>query len=187
MPVETRYMRGDQHTVNALTAYILGLTQSDVSQKCELMGYEPFTGYVGIRVWKRDEAGVETEVTAGKAVAIVSRGTTGSGLQSATWNCPGISMGTTDAIVIRVYHDYTTPPADLCATFITEQLGAEKLEPAVWTVYYYTTWTAIAWPIPAYYHRFFWGTATYNSRVAGFEWTPPVPPVGFGDGLVWVG
>jgi hypothetical protein len=174
MPVETRYFRGDTHTVNGLTAYILGTTQSDtpksVSHQIEGWGYD--NGQAGIQVWKRNAAGVETEITGGTPVAIVTKAPDAGAIVSATWACPSTSLASTDAIVVRVYIKLEGETTwTLAATFITEQLGAQSLDAATWTVYYYirvvydpsSDSTAV---------NFYWGTATYNSRIANFTWTP---------------
>jgi len=170
MPVETRYMRGDQHTVNGLTAYILGTTQSDVEQ----VHKRGFSGNVGIewgiRVWKRKSDGTEEEITNGTPVAIVSRGADGEGIQSATWTCPQTSLSSTDAIVVRVYVRELGGSWYLHAEFITEQLGASSLDGATWTVYYYTyrRYNALFDITDAW---FYWGTTDKNSRIENFSWS----------------
>jgi len=172
-PVETRFMRGDQYTVNDLTAYILGTAQSDVARVYSRThtGYTAIPVAWGIRVWKRHADGTEEEITSGSRVATVARDEDGSGIQSATWDCPETSLDPTDAIVVRVYQamlgtDY------LAAEFITEQLNAEQLNASTWTVYYWTAWSA-RYRDPYYYTTgyFRWGTSTYNSRIEGFTYT----------------
>jgi len=138
MPVETRFMRSDFHTVNGLNARKLLIEQSSSSASYSYQYSGEVTGYWGVRVFVRHEDGSETEITGGSAVAVVSRSSDGSGLQSATWNCPETSLAETDAIVVRVYSDNNNPPTTLRTTFITEQLGASKLDAATWTIHYYT-------------------------------------------------
>jgi len=65
MPVETRYFRSDTQTVNGLTAYILGTAESSSLKELEIQSDK--TVYIGIRVWKRNSAGSETEITSGSA------------------------------------------------------------------------------------------------------------------------
>jgi len=176
--VETRYMRGDKQTVNGLSAYILGTSQSAVSGHYSVpvdTGY-----YWGIRVWKRASDGTETEITSGTPVAQVAR-SSGAGLQSATWDCPLTSLVGSDAVVVRVYERTGGATTwTLCAEFITEQLGGQSLDAATWTVYYYTA-------VTAYAAVFWWGTSTYNSRIVNFTWTP-VPVIAvqpLGEGLTF--
>jgi hypothetical protein len=166
MPVETRYMRGDQHAVNGLTAYILGVSQSDIPKS----GLKRAVGtYYGIRVYKRSANGTQTEITPGQAVAIV-QSVEESGYLSATWDCPETALTPTDAIVVEVWEGATSPPSTAIeATFITEQLGASKLDAATWTVYYYIYYYGRP-PVGVY---FYWGTPTYNSRIENFTWTRP--------------
>jgi len=188
MPTETRYFRSDQHTVNGLSAYKLLTTES----AAEASAYEYSTvSYFrwGIRVWKRASDGTETEITSGEPVAVVARTEVGEGMQSNTWNCPETSLASTDAIVVRVYiyHDGAWHEK---AEFITEQLGAQSLDAATWTVYYYTRLTEYG---AGFRGVFYWGiftrTSPYNSRIANFTWTEYAPPVARrlqSDGLVLI-
>jgi len=187
MPTETRYMRGDQHTVNGLTAYILGTTQSATEQ----VNKRAFSGDVpvewGIRVWRRAVDGTETEITSGTPVAIVSRAADGEGIQSATWDCPARVLITTDAIVVRVYVRQYGGSWYLHAEFITEQLGASVLNATTWTVYYYT-YRRYNFLFDVTDAWFYWGTTDKNSRIENFSWGVAPPPVRrfIGDGLVCV-
>jgi len=103
-------------------------------------------------------------------VAQVSRSGNGQGIQSNTWNCPQISLQETDAIVVRVYMKFGSGSWKLCCTFITEQLESEQLDSSQWTVYYYTWRYYASWEKKTY-GFFRWGTSTYNSRIANFEYT----------------
>jgi len=170
--VEIRYMRGDTHTVNGLLAYKLLTTQSAIAREVTFSSMHDLAGTWGIRVWKRTSAGVETEITAGTPVATVSRTTDGYGMQSNTWTCPLTAMNPTDAIVVRVYTE--CDGWKLTATFITEQLGADTLDNALWRVYYYTKrYTNLM--TGRYYYTFYWGINTrplpYDSRMTNFTWT----------------
>ena len=179
---ETRYMRGDQHTINSLTAYQLGTTQSSTGQSnlIERTGAGDGTVSWGIRVWSRDSGGTETEITSGTPVAQVSRTAAGAGLQSNTWTCSLTGMADTDAIVVRVYAEIVGVVAWTGqAAFITEQLGATQLDDVIWTVYYYTEYATVAGGPPgSRYTRgwFHWGDATVDSRIDNFVWSVPGPP-----------
>ena len=167
------YMRGDQHTVNGLTAYQLAANQSDIAKYTSNGAQGSRTVYWGTRVWVRHENGTEAEITAGTPVAIVSRGSSGQGIQFTTWSCPETNLTTTDAIIVRIYMKLGTDSWSQAATFITEQLNTTKLEQATWTVYYYTKRTYT----PGYHSpgstngRFYWGTQTYNSHIENIEYT----------------
>jgi hypothetical protein len=186
-PAETRYMRGDTHDVNGLTAYILGTTQSatGLSNLIQRTGAGGDTVNWGIRVWKRDSGSVETEITAGTPVATVSRqlSKTGTeeGIQSNnTWTSPQTSLNITDAIVVRVYAEIVGQVAwTVQANFTTEQLDVSQLNSGTWTVYYYTKYETLTTGAPSgRYTRgtFCWGNSTYNSRIGSFSWTEGVPP-----------
>ena len=195
MTVETRYMRSDQQTVNGLLAYILGTAQT-ISYLTNTQTVEDSQYYVvtwGIRVWKRNSAGTETEITAGTPVAQVSRSTSAEGIQSNTWACPLTALNSTDAIVVRVYINIGGFGWTEQASFITEQLEASQLDSVTWTVYYYTYRSQYAGSpklgLPAYTRgRFYWGSSTYNSRIENFTWTAVVVVVkkGLMDGFVLV-
>jgi len=196
MPVETRYFRSDQHTVNGLTANALLTSQSGTAgQTSAFLDRNCF----GIRVWIRHQDGTEEEVTPGSAVAVrcASRS---SGIYSATWNCPQRTLQPTDAIVIRVYQDSTVPPTYQIGEWVTEQLNTTILNSATWTVYYYVeyrySYTTRHLPDCSYviieYHRWYFAydTSTYNSRIENFTYgiAPPAPPVKrfIGDALAHV-
>lgn len=170
---ETRYMRSDQHTVNGVTAYKLGTAQTAVAQYyySETSGSRSVSW--GIQVFKVTAGGSQSEITGGTPVAVVTRTTSGSGMQSATWNCPETQLSSTDAILVQVYMRFGTASWMLCAEFITEQLGASKLDSATWTVYYHTTRGVYVDEMgqPWTYGYFRWGTSTYNSRIEGFAYT----------------
>jgi len=167
-PPPKRYMRGDQHTINSLTAYILGKNQSNIARLQSIGDYGSNLAYWGIRVWKRTAEPEETEITNGTPVAQVSRNVNGYGIQTATWNCPGISLTQTDTIIIRVYCK-NGGPWTLIATFTTEQLNATNLQQATWTIHYWTqrnyVRTEEGWMTTANYR---WGTITYNSHIENF-------------------
>lgn len=169
--VETRYKRGDTHTVNLITAYKLGTTQSTLPNTFSLCA-SPGTGaqnvYWGIRIFRRQGNGNTIEIgSSGTYKAQVSRDSDGEGIQSATWVCPETTLDTQDAIQVVVYQNLGgwTP----AATFVTEQLGSTKLATSTWTVYYYTR---------RYYDLFedytcgfyYWGDSTYDSRIENFKY-----------------
>jgi hypothetical protein len=167
-----RFMRGDTHTINGLTAYKLGTSQSTVAKSFSQTEHElGEPAYWGIKVWKRSQGGTETSLTS-DIVAQVSRTSQGQGIQSAAWNCPLTNLSTTDSIVVRVYQKIGTSAWQLAGTFTTEQLGATQLDSSIWQIYYYTKLAFIFLPkqgIEDTKATFYWGTATYNSRILNFE------------------
>jgi len=189
MTTETRYMVNVQWTVNGLTADKLkNVLDEGTSTGVSGYGVGSVTVTWGIRVWRRDSSGNETEITAGTPVAQVSRNVDGEGIQSNTWSCPATGLNNTDAIVVRVYDRYGAGGWNLRREFITEQLGAQSLDAATWTVYYHTRRTYD----PSFDFTtgtYFYGDGIYYSRITGFTWTPaPAPAVGYsyGNGLVTV-
>jgi len=199
MPIETRYMTTDRHTVNGLTAYKLALTQTALPLSCLVSDPDLYDEIrYGIRVFIRRSGGSEIEVTGGVPVAVVIRIIEGDSIMSATWNCPEYNLFATDAILVRVYgnidltgwfqwyqNEGTSPPYNP-AEFITEQLGGATLDATTWTVYYFTSFH---WQGGLDLYRFQFGHTSYNSRIEGFSWTsgaPAVVPQLLIDGLVIV-
>jgi len=194
MPVETRYFKNASVTINGLTCKSLALDQSGtefVSSKT--VNVAAFGGYMGIRVWKRSEAGVETEITEGVPVAQIETVDGDYRLtKSNTWNCPETSLADTDSIVVRVYVYINAWYLLTTSVFSTEQLGDSQLDSAEWTVYYveshsfqmvgYTPKTTITF--------YFDGVNEgIDSRIENFTWTSIAPPppekVSHGDGLTF--
>lgn len=170
LPVETRYLRSDTHTVNGLTAYQLKNVNSTYSTQVDVTGLY----YFGIRVWIRKADGTEVEVTGGSPVAVVPFT---APYAYASWNCPEVLTSPTDAVVVRLYGSVSsTGPWSLLRTWITEQLNASKLDAVIWTVYYYFAIEEIVIDYIIVYHFFRHGSATYPSRIGGFSYTPYTPP-----------
>ncbi len=193
MPVETRYFKNATATVNGLAAYALALDLTGTlnSVAATVVGIY-FAGDMGIRVWKRSAAGVETEITPGAPVAVVQY-LDGDFrlLKSNTWNCPQTVLANTDSIVVRVYYRIPSGTGTwrlfTTGVFTTEQLGTQRLDAATWTVYYYGSLTANV-ALNRTGIEFIWDGA-YPSRIENFTWTPPAPPVAkriIGDGFMWI-
>jgi hypothetical protein len=172
---ETRYYRGEQQTVNGRTAYKLGNSNSDVDF---WYGGEKSPGGLSIvsycsSVYIQHDDGTDTMI--GKGVAFAMRNTAGQGYQSATWNCPEISLRPTDAIYIQDYI-WDVFGSNIMGEryFITEQLGATKLNAATWT---FTRWTYWDKDPSKNYCRIYHGGLQYNTRIDGFSYTPAPPPI----------
>jgi len=168
-----RYMRGDSHTINGLTAYKLATSQSSIAKSfSQTQQYDYYSAYWGIQVWKRNASGYETQISSG-IVAQVSRTSQGQGLQSDTWNCPQTSLNPTGTIVVRVYQKIGSGNWQLAATFTTEQLGVTQLAATTWTLYYYTKLSWVYDPmedIEITKATFYWGTTTYNSHIQNIDY-----------------
>ena len=183
MPVETRYFRSDTHRVNGLTAFRLGASNTTTCITTLWGLYDG--GYAGIRVFKRDASGNEVEITSGKCVAVVGPIPYNVVFySSAQWSCPEVSLAPSDAIVVRVYSCTSDGTVGYNITyFITEQLGAYRLNASTWTVFY---WFYISSGSSALY--FYFGCSTYPSRIEGFsyELAPLMVLRLVGDGLALV-
>ena len=160
------YMRSDQHTVNDATMYKLtqNHTQSAASVNSSVTDPENEAYcYWGVRVWKRSSVGTETELTSGSPVAVVSRTSSGSGLQFANWSCPATNLSATDCLVVRVYYKFDWTNYTLCSQFITLQLNATLLKASTWTVCYYTQ-RSYNTGLHKTYMYYYWDN-NYNSRI----------------------
>jgi len=158
----TMYFTSTSTTVNGLSARLLSTSQGTTS------AYKDITNYdyeIGIRVWKRNSSGVETEITGGSPVAVAAIPAS-SGYVSGSWNCPQTSLASTDAVVVRVYASADGSTWSLVDTWITQQLGAQSLNASTWTVYYYIYIRSSPYKV-----LFYFGTSTYNSRIENFAWT----------------
>jgi gamma-glutamylcyclotransferase (GGCT)/AIG2-like uncharacterized protein YtfP len=169
MPVEIRYMRSDQHTVNTLTAYKLGVEQTTTSLLKSISEAGDYPCRWWVYVYKRAADGTTTLIKSG----YVERSTDGSGLQLLSLSIPLTSLASTDAIQVRVR--IAIYSVDTNIYFITEQLGASQLDAVTWSVYLYTE-RKYNLRLDETDAIFYWGTTTYNSRIENFSWTPAPPP-----------
>lgn len=187
MTVETRIINFEAWEVNGLTAQKLITSQGTTSNNVSSAATGSVTVYWGIRVFLRAADGSETEITSGVPVAEVSRSSAGIGLQQNTWACPLVEdLVGTDAIVVRVYMKFGAGAYNVLRECITEQLGAQSLDAATWTMDYYTQWQYLSVPNLTRGTLYYGGT-TYNSRVEGFTWTPAAAAVVLRRLLVGVG
>jgi len=171
-PVETRYMRSDQHTINGLTAYKLGTTQTSSGIYQEISESGQYNCRWRALVYVRHADGSEDQVG---YTAFIYRDTDGEGIQSVTLSVPLTGLSSTDAIRVRVYMAIYSVRTYI--DFITEQLGASQLDEATWTFYLYTYRDVTGNPLIGYttHARFYWGDSTHNSRIEGFSYsTAPV-------------
>lgn len=195
MTAQTRYCTSFTWTVNTKTGRRLNISESTSFEYTILKKYggdfvaDGMT--LGIRVWKVDIAGTETEITSGTPVAQYTRNTETFGANgTGTWACPLTNLASTDAILIRIYGRFSTDvwqQIGLTFFWITEQLSAQSLDAVTWTV--------------TYHHAFFyddpistnielhWGVSTNETKIANFTFTP-APSAGAvlaSDSLIWVG
>lgn len=165
------YMRSDQHTVNNATMYKLMETHTgnwNITSKSALDPEDEWVGYWGVRVWRRSSNGSESEISSGSPVAVVSRSSSGQGLQSANWTCPSTNLSSTDSIVVRVYYKFDVGSYTLCAEFSTVQLNATSLTSQTWTVYYYTQRSHNSQQHKTYIY-YYWDN-TYNSKIENVDY-----------------
>jgi hypothetical protein len=166
------YMRNDQWTVNGYTKYGLNGTQtSSVITIALALGEESETWYLGFRLWVVHSDHSQVEVTSGTAVSIAS-GSTGGLKTGVVYHCPDTDMEPTDALLLTVYAKPSSPPNVIIATFITKQLSFDSLDACDLYGFYYLYRNG---SIHNYNYYFKFGISTYDSKVAGWLYTPYVP------------
>jgi len=168
MVSETRYHRID---------LVLGTTQT---VPYNTYGSSSKDVYLGTLVGLNGD--VNGGLSGGLCVGVVQPGKTG-GYQSATWACPFTPLSPTDYVTVRpqICDKAGNPTGDLGISWDTEPLGAQSLDAAIWTFYYY------CWRVAPYTYLSY-GSPSYNTRIENFTYTIYVPPVTvmIGNGKVYV-
>jgi len=177
MPIETRWYRNEQTTVNGLTAYLLALAKITTQYTfSRAVARYVTSGYICIDIYKRSADGTETLI-ASKVAQVQTLDGDSYDTKSATVNIPASTLNTTDSIVIRVYWRFADETSwTLCATFTTEQLNAAQLDASTWTCYYTVSHTSQLSPLKRSAMNFHID-GTNLSRIEGFSWS--VPAAGF--------
>ena len=180
MVSETRYLSGNLAEEGTEDVYKLDTVAGTGHSSNSFLSV--LQQLIGIRVWKRDQNGTETEITDGTPVAVAD--ISNSNLQdnqyndvTATWNCPQTTLDSTDEIVVRVYiktgdGDWTQLTyqgvAEVPLAWRTVGLNATSLDSATWTVHY-----IILLNISDDIKHFQFG-GTPSSRIENFTYTPAV-------------
>jgi hypothetical protein len=139
----------------------------------EVFTYTDDTVHYSVSVWKRDSVGTETSIASNIAPysSLISALHDAAGLKSVGGSVSLTSMVSTDSIVVRVYQKVGAGSWTLVQTWTTGQLGAQSLDAATWTVYYYLLITASASAVNS---EFLFGHSSYDSKITNFTWTPAV-------------
>jgi hypothetical protein len=186
MPVEIRYFKNADVTVNGLSAYALATDLAGtVTSTYKYIATYYAGATVAIDVAVRHADGTETGIISKGAQVTVAQGDSYV-LKSATVNAPQTSLASTDSVVVRVYCQLgTTWYLIGSSVFTTEQLGASSLDAATWTVYYYLSMSGTVGKNTYVY--FIWD-GSYQSRIEGFAWSavPVTVKKPIMDGLVYV-
>jgi hypothetical protein len=162
---DTMYFRGDLQTSNTISAYRLDTENSDISTTTPPDTLTTTTMTYAFRVWIINYLGVATELTNGPT-ANITRTTSGVGLQTSTWNCPGsiLDIGY-DAIRISIYLETSTGWLSR-ATYISPSLINKAVQSTQWTFTVYTNKTSTE-------SSFSFGSATYESKITGILFLDP--------------
>jgi len=189
---ETRYFTVVEVTVNGLSAELLdtSISGSTVGNKSHVGTTTKQSVDWAIDVVQRKSDGSET-VLDSKIALVTHLSTDGASVtKTNTWVCPQTDFDYTDSVVVKLYirRPSATGSWVLMGTWTTEQLTADSLDSATWTVTYYLfRWVDIE--AGNRYRYEFHYDGVEDSNIAGFTWTPGPPPVGkrvIGDGLTCV-
>lgn len=158
--LHTRYFRSDK---------TLRMAQSGIEGSATMSRIGAMIIYqLGMRVWKRDATGTETEITSGTPVAIASQKQGNASIvESAPWTCPQASLQPADVLLVRVYGGFSNSPAvppttwTLVDVWVTGQ-GVAALDSAIWTAYYYIQVYRIGATI---YGKLYFDSPAYESRI----------------------
>jgi hypothetical protein len=170
--VTTQYLTSTIITANGLTSPSLSTAESTTTVQGSVgaSNYLSSSWKVGIRVYTRNSAGTETEIT----TTYVAQANLGTGLMG-TYTPPGTSLTFTDSIVVRVYF-YTGTSAGWTSalnSWQTGPLGASYLNATTWTITYaYTTFTCTNYCGSGFTFWLYYGSSTYPSNIANFVYTP---------------
>jgi hypothetical protein len=183
LPTEIRYFDTQSASVHGLSCYGLRTAYTPGT-----IGQIPISGYIsptlvtgswGIRVWKRDVAGNETEITRGTPVATSDLSQAIYSYGSGNYTPNQTSLASSDSIVVRVYIKIGTQDWSQVnyAIFTTEQLGAVSLDSNPWTVWYNKRIEQIDPTHFRYWYYWVYGNSPdLEDYIDGFKWTPVSPP-----------
>lgn len=159
--------RDDSHTVNTVTGFIIDNIPSSSNDNMSIV-----TSASGPYTWKSTISVLHvdgTEEVLDTDVAVCTRSSTGSGLQSATWSCPQTELVTTDAIkIVEKIYDGSNSLLD-STTFISSQLNWNELSAATWTLNKYTSYSSSIFNTI----RLRWGGPVYRSGVSNVDYNLP--------------
>jgi hypothetical protein len=164
------YMRAETFEANNATGYLLHTDQGQNNTNVQLIASGNSTVYYGYRVYQLPFNGTATELTAGYPEAVTWRDSDGSGLQNASWTCPGSDYWNigVDALKIDLYVQVGSGGWLKEATFITNPLEYTKLKNATWV---FSTYTHKDYNGTYTNATVFWGSSTYNTLVDGVSFT----------------
>jgi hypothetical protein len=182
MPTETRYFTSTTTTVNGLSGYSLGKTQSTTSKyiSASVSGYVSSADFY-VRVGKVSPGNIQTIILDWTLHSTVLEGSLG--YFSTNLTIPTANLSSSDAIFVDV--KIVIGSASTTGTWVTEVLNATQVsETWTFTLYLYCLYydegnTTIA--------RFYFGSTTYNSRILNFTWSAYITVSNFLSSLykVW--
>lgn len=181
MVSETRYFRSDTWTVNGLSAYQLGTSNTANQTSITAVGQGSLGVTLTITVYVLHSSGGQDQIA---SFNVTRSSGSGALLYTGTVNISQTSLAGTDAIMVKAV--VTVGSDSETAYFVTEQLGAAQLDAATWTFYLY---------ISRYYDKiegvttgsFIWGNSSFQSRIINFCWsTVSAARHVVGDGLVCI-
>jgi hypothetical protein len=192
---ETRYYRSDTWMVNSLLANKLQTTNSTTFDNIAASGSvnscsapRNAIGRYQSEIFVRHADGTFIVLGGAQGKARTSRtiyGNSGNqeGYQSATWVAPETALAPTDAVEVNEYVDVqaycngvSKGAWSRSGSFLTEQLGASRLNASTWTFTRYTNLVASVINQNTYFNfgAVYYGNSTYNTKIDGFSYSTDI-------------
>jgi hypothetical protein len=165
------YFRSDTYTTLGVSAYGLDedYTNIDTTTSSTAAGATDF--YYGFRVWLFESATESTELTAGTPIGIIALDSNTTGYESATWTFEGANVVFGyEALKVIVYERQNSSDWTAKATFVSDVLLTNYLQPSTWTFELYVTYTVGTSTASS----FSFGSSSYKSGIYNFIYTMPL-------------
>ena len=180
MPTEYRYFTPTLVTVDGWYYHKLDTSYPNQTYKLSTRRTAPDEQYYGIRVYRYIAGGTKQEITDGTPVAVFHKDAT-EGIKTgySTWDCPETDLDETDRILVNIYRKIgATGSWSFIGSYITEELGADKLNAQTWTVYYKVELAFIEpdWYFILHIIDYLFGEYIAVTYIKDFSWSPPAPP-----------
>jgi hypothetical protein len=169
----TLYFRSDTFHTNNVTGYGLHTENTATYTTISDVGAGDVDVSFGFRVWHVSTRGVQTELTDGVPIAVVTRSADGIGYQYGYWNCTEKTLTTgMDALKVIVYTRFDSGDWAALAVYITNLLMEKAIRASIWT---FTVYTSRVYNTSNTQAEFFFGSADYSSAISGIDFWHPTP------------
>ncbi len=166
----TLYFRSDTQVSNGETGNMLDFSNSASTQTIADVAGGSVTVTYAFRVWLLHYTAAKTELTLGVPVGNITRATSGTGAQTASWTAPTTTLDLGfDALEVVIYLDVGSGWISR-ATYLTVPLLYKQIIGSAWTFTLYTNRTVSG---GSTYTSFSFGSSTYPSGISGVQLVTP--------------